>query len=164
MHIVGVDPGLNGALAVLGSDGEQAGFCAMPITGGKRPEIDGAAIATWLWHFDPINLIVVEQVHSMPKQGVASTFRFGMGYGTILGIVAANKWPLERVEPRRWKDRILAGTAKDKAAALAWTHRRFPLADLTQYNKLIKYGIADAFGLAEYGLRHVLMAPLATAI
>ena len=36
-----------------------------------------------------VNQVVIEQVSAMPKQGVASTFRFGYACGAIYGAVVA---------------------------------------------------------------------------
>ena len=47
--------------------------------------------------------IVVENVHAMPKQGVSSTFKFGMGVGIIHGVAGALRLPLTLVTPTQWK-------------------------------------------------------------
>jgi crossover junction endodeoxyribonuclease RuvC len=47
--------------------------------------------------------LVVENVHAMPKQGVASTFKFGMGVGIIHGVAGALRLPLTLVSPTHWK-------------------------------------------------------------
>ncbi len=62
----------------------------------------------------------------MPGQGVSSTFKFGQGYGSILGIAAALSIPTELVTPQAWKKVVLAGTAKDKDAAVGYCRRAFP--------------------------------------
>jgi crossover junction endodeoxyribonuclease RuvC len=63
---------------------------------------------------------VVERVASMPKQGVASTFKFGMSVGIIHGVLLSSGVPLELVTPSMWKKGMkLTGTDKDAARALA---------------------------------------------
>jgi hypothetical protein len=47
--------------------------------------------------------VYVENVHSMPKQGVKSTFTFGVQKGIILGIVLSLEKELYLVDPREWK-------------------------------------------------------------
>ena len=47
--------------------------------------------------------VVVENVHAMPKQGVSSTFKFGMGVGIIHGVAGALRLPMTLVTPNQWK-------------------------------------------------------------
>jgi len=90
----------------------------------------------------------------MPKQGLSSTFTFGKGYGMIQGIMAALGVRYELVSPQKWKGVILAGTAKDKLAAIAWCRRAYPGADLVPRGCRVAHdGISDAICIAEYGRR-----------
>lgn len=100
-------------------------------------------------------IAVMEKVGAMPKQGVVSTFRFGQGYGTILGVLGALGIRCELVTPQRWKAAILAGTARDKAAAIAWCRRAYPGVPLRRTERCTTDhdGMADALCLAEYGRR-----------
>jgi crossover junction endodeoxyribonuclease RuvC len=84
-----------------------------------------------------------------------SVFRFGFGAGLWVGILGALGIPFERVPPQAWKKAVLAGTAKDKAAAIAYCSRRFPAASLLATPRSTKPhdGLADALCLAEYGRR-----------
>ena len=50
-----------------------------------------------------VERMVVENVHAMPKQGVSSTFKFGMGVGIIHGVAGALRLPLTLVTPTQWK-------------------------------------------------------------
>jgi len=45
---------------------------------------------------------VLEKVHSMPGQGVSSSFKFGVNYGTLLGLLTALKIPFQEVSPAKW--------------------------------------------------------------
>tara|TARA_A100001201_G_scaffold143757_1_gene147281 strand:+ start:23926 stop:24378 length:453 start_codon:yes stop_codon:yes gene_type:complete len=141
---MGIDPGQTGGVAIIGDDSLAQ---VMPLTG---KQVDGAKIAFWLKTFDP-KLVVVEQVHSMPKQGVASSFKFGVSYGIVIGAVLAAGIPLQTVTPQAWKKKILAGTTRDKHAAIEFSARMFPWADLTPGAKRKPHdGIADALCLAEF--------------
>ena len=46
---------------------------------------------------------MIEQVHSMPKQGVASSFKFGRHYGFLLGVLTALGIPYQTVTPQKWQ-------------------------------------------------------------
>jgi len=67
-----------------------------------------------------VQCMVVEDVHSMPKQGVSSTFKFGMGCGIIHGVAGALRLPLTLVTPNKWKAfHRLHGPNKEASRCLA---------------------------------------------
>jgi len=67
-----------------------------------------------------VKQVVVENVHAMPKQGVSSTFKFGMGCGIIHGVCGALKLPMTLVAPGKWKAfHGLKGSDKELSRQLA---------------------------------------------
>ncbi len=128
---LGCDPGQTGCIAAL-ADGEPAGFIDMPTmprnAGGH--EINAAALAAQLRemlqaHAGAHVFAVLEQVGSMPGQGLASTFRFGQSDGVLRGVLGALGIGYLTVAPVRWKNHYgLKGQEKDAARSLAI--RRFP--------------------------------------
>jgi crossover junction endodeoxyribonuclease RuvC len=156
MVVIGIDPGLDGAVAIIHSPVEIDIFDTPTLTvvGEKsRRKYNAAAMAAIL---EPLQteqaLIVLESVHSMPKQGVASSFNFGEGLGIWKGIIAAYKLPLEMPSPQRWKKAILADQGKDKDASRYKAIQLFPsLAE--QLSRKKDDGRAEAVLLAEYGRR-----------
>lgn len=146
--VVGVDPGLTGALAILNSSAELVALVDLPVcrTPGKLAWIDGAELESLLGaHLNGRGAVaVVELASAMPKQGVASTFAFGVTFGSILSILQAWQFPLHLVKPAQWKrDLCLAG--KDKKASLYKARLLYPTADL----KLAKHhGRAEALLIA----------------
>jgi crossover junction endodeoxyribonuclease RuvC len=148
IRLVAIDPGLSGAIAIrVGS-----AVTAQPLPlAGKL--LDLAALSDIIRQAQP-TLAIVEKVHAMPGQGVTSMFTFGMGYGAIQGILATLKTPYELVTPQRWKGAILAGTTKDKNAAIAYCRRAYPDVPLVPPRCRKPHdGIADALCLLEYGKR-----------
>jgi crossover junction endodeoxyribonuclease RuvC len=152
---MGIDPGLDGAVAVILPAGAEAHVTPTiaAARGGKR-RLDAAGMLVLLERH-PIALAVIEAVGPMPKQGVVSTFRFGVGFGTWLGMLAALRIPHLAVTPHAWKKAILAGTTKDKGAAILWAQRRFPEVSLlaTARSKVPHDGLADALAIAEFARR-----------
>jgi len=143
--VVGIDPGQSGGLAVLG---EEPQAMPMPLYG---KEIDAQTIAVWLRKQAP-HLVVIEQAQSMPKQGLVSTFRFGMHFGVLIGIVETLGLPFRLVRPQVWKQQVLIGTARDKDAAIQHVRRAYPTIDLLPKGKRVPHdGIADAVCIAEWG-------------
>lgn len=115
-YFLSIDPGaVSGAYALF--------FAGKPVKVGDLPvadgQLDGAELGRMVAGMEP-EAVVVERVASMPKQGVASTFKFGMAVGIIHGVVLANEVPLHLVTPGTWKRHFrLTGTDKDAARALA---------------------------------------------
>lgn len=151
--IVGIDPGKAGGIAYIAPNGAVNGQ-PMPLVG---KEIDGHALAQELRHLGP-DTVIVEKSQAMPGQGVTSMFNYGVGFGRLLGILEALGLPYRLVTPQAWKGVVLAGTAKDKDAAIAFVRRAYPSINLTPGQKRKPHdGIADAVCIAEYGRQ--LMIP-----
>ena len=94
----------------------------------------------------------VEKCHSMPGQGVKSMFSFGGAYEGIFGLLAGLQISARIVPPQAWKKAILAGTAKDKPAAIAYCRRRWPSVSLIPEGCRVAHdGMADALCIAAYG-------------
>ena len=119
--IIGVDPGLSGAVAFLDPLRGQLNVEDMPTllaSGTGRRSVDAAGLARMLrgWRTDHA---YVEQVSAMPGQGVSSMFSFGRSYGVVLGVLAALEVPVTLVQPRVWKQALRVPAAKDGARARA---------------------------------------------
>jgi crossover junction endodeoxyribonuclease RuvC len=146
--IIGVDPGLTGAVAVLGPAGEIEHLADLPVIhDGRLAWIDGGALQTLLIETvagRPARA-VVERVGAMPRQGVASAFTFGVTFGSILAVLQARQIAIELVTPAVWKRAL--GLGSDKRASLDKARLLFPAADL----RLAKHdGRAEALLLAHW--------------
>lgn len=148
---VGIDPGLDGGIAVLGGDGMVAIRVTPVIAAGKggKRKFDIPLMRDILAESLPA-LVVIEQVGVMPGQGNVSGFNFGVGYGIWQGLFAGLGIPYQAVTPQAWKKAILGGTAKDKQAAIQHVQRRFPGVSLlaTPRSRVPHDGICDAVCLA----------------
>ena len=119
MIIVGIDPGVSGAICIL-NKGKIIELYDMPtMVDGKRnkKQVNGAEI-TNIFHKEllhEINVkIIIEHVSAMPGQGVTSMFNFGQSFGVLKGICAALKLPVYFVRPVKWKKHFnLINTEKD---------------------------------------------------
>ena len=121
-YVIGIDPGVSGAIVILQSEAcpFPVEWLRMPtIKQGKSSRVDAAAVARFLQEFD-CGHAYIEQVGSMPGQGVASTFTFGHAAGVVEGIVIGQMIPVTKVAPVTWKRRAgLVGTDKDAARSRA---------------------------------------------
>ena len=148
--VLGIDPGLKGGYALIGPGDVLAE--PFPLAGKS---LDLAELARE-WRSFELDLAVIERVHAMPKQGVTSMFTFGKTCGQIEGILAALGVPVEFVTPQAWKAAILAGTLKDKDAAVAYCRRVFPSVQLVRKGcRKASDGMADALCLAQFGKREL---------
>jgi len=94
--------------------------------------------------------ICMEQVHSMPNQGVSSTFAFGRAVGVISAVCELTRYPVHLVTPQRWKKHF--HLSADKNESLDMARYYWPEAKLN----LKRHGNkAEALLIAEY-LRHEL--------
>lgn len=124
----------------------------MLVAGEKnKRRYNTAAMAELLKDYRDV-LVILENVHSMPKQGVASSFCFGQGLGMWQGIIAALGLPLEMPSPQRWKKEILADQGKDKDASRFKAIQLFP-ALAAELSRVKDDGRAEAILMAEYGRR-----------
>lgn len=149
---VGLDPGLHGGYAVIPPVVNiECGI--MPVSGGT---IDVKQLLFYICSiYSAANMrphVIIEKVGAMPKQGVSSTFKFGMGYGQLIGMCQATNIPYTLVTPQAWKKAVLAGTDKSKEAAIAFCRREYPNVNLIPERCRVPHdGIADALCLAHYG-------------
>jgi crossover junction endodeoxyribonuclease RuvC len=125
MKIIGIDPGLSGAIAVL-EDNKVLQILDMPVMAeGKKnkKQLNSAELVRLLKENIIKNeevSIVVEQVNAMPGQGVTSMFNFGQTFGAIKGICAALNLPIFFVRPSKWKKHYeLINSSKDASRTKA---------------------------------------------
>ena len=125
MKVFGIDPGLNGAIAIL-QDKKVLSIIDMPVMAdGKKNkrQLNNAQLAEIIRKHisedDEIS-VVVEQVNAMPGQGVTSMFNFGQTFGAIKGVCAALRLPIFFVRPSKWKKYFeLINSSKDASRTKA---------------------------------------------
>jgi crossover junction endodeoxyribonuclease RuvC len=110
---MGVDPGMYGGVAFLYS--EWLDVFDIPLVG---PDVDVDELVRLIRQYGP-RLAMVERSGSMPKQGVASTFRYGMAVGCLRGAIIACGVPLHLVAATKWKAHFRIGREKELARGLA---------------------------------------------
>lgn len=155
---IGIDPGKDGALAILSDDvislaGVEGKVFIIPF--------DDRRFNTYLrcvpaWHYRNHKIVcVLEHVGAMPGQGSVSMFNFGQNFGWIRGILDAHGVPYELVRPQKWKKEF--SCTSDKNTSVAVAQRLFPDLDLRKTDKCKKPhdGICEALLMAEYARRHL---------
>lgn len=149
MLILGIDPGLSGAYAIV-DGGKLVHVADLPTMGeGARRMIDSGALADALKPMT-FDLAVIEQVGAMPGQGVSSMFRFGHAVGQAVGVVHTLGIPLKWASPGTWKRAMGLGSDKERARALAI--ETFPSLR-ARFARKADHGRAEAALIALWGAR-----------
>lgn len=112
--ILGIDPGVMGALASLADDGAVIAEDIPAVAG----EVDVDAVVRRIRELAP-RAAVIERASARPGQGVSSTFRYGAAYGAIRAACAACGVPQHLVAATTWKRHFGLDTDKEKSRALA---------------------------------------------
>lgn len=136
MLVIGIDPGQSGGISFLDENGVSA--FKMPPTEHDIAELLRATTRP--------RFAFIELVHSMPKQGVASTFTFGKSYGFLRGVLTALGIPFDDVTPKKWQTEMRCQTKGDKNVSKGAAQRLWPDIRWT-------HATADSALIAEYGRR-----------
>ena len=121
MKILGIDPGLSGAIAILDNKKVLCIFDMPVMADGKKNkrQLNSAQLVNIIRENTIDNeeiAVVVEQVNAMPGQGVTSMFNFGQTFGAIKGVCAALGLPIFFVRPSKWKKYFeLINSSKDSS-------------------------------------------------
>lgn len=152
--ILGIDPGLDGALALyqpsVGTIHEILDMPTFSLKRGKtnKREIDLDGVVQFLTtHREGISTAFIELVGPMPQQGVVSTYQFGRGVGQLEGILAAMEFNVAYLTPQKWQAHSKMRKGKDGSIKRA--RELFP--DSTTLFTKGKHGRSDAALIAWVG-------------
>lgn len=162
MRVIGIDPGLSGALALYDSALDTLDVRDMPVFELKTKRVvDEYALARivdeWSQEKAEVWLELVNAMPSIPgadgkrrSMGAQSAFAFGRGYGVVRGVCAANFLPIHDATPASWKSAMGVKGSKDegrqRATILLPAHaHHWPLKK--------HHGRADSTLIALYGAR-----------
>jgi hypothetical protein len=160
MLIVGIDPGLTGAVARMYVDDHSGKFNAavFPLA-VENKSVNADVLEAHIFGAD---VVVLEQVGTQPGWGAASCFNFGRCVGAIESVLQLSQMGggiqrILRPGPKVWKKLLLSGTKKDKDASLALARDLFPGVNLVPPGcRKQSHDFAEALLLAEYGRRVML--------
>lgn len=156
MISIGIDPGINGAVAFIdGRSGKASVFDLPRKTDVHR--LDGYALAILLRanaSAGEDQRVFVEQLHGSSGHtggaGMAQTGAMMQSVGIILGAVDCTRFPVHMVTPQRWKKSF--GLTKDKKGSLAAARQLYPQlqSDLARVKDADR---AEALLIAHWGMR-----------
>lgn len=152
MTILGIDIGVQGAIAVL-SDGELLTVHDLPALkdgpAGRRA-INAPLLAALIFKSQAVHAFV-EAVGARPGEGAVGAFAFGRSRGVIEGVLAAAGVPVTFITPPAWKRIVGLAPGRKKDASRSEAIRRWP--NHAELFKLKKHdGRAEACLIAVAGL------------
>ena len=145
--ICGIDPGLTGGIAFVANDTVLA-YRTPVLKISKKRYIDIWSAMTMIKDHKPSH-IFIEKQQAMPRQGVASTFKTGFGYGVYIGILHALGYSYTVVIPRKWKSDL--GVPSDKDLARQRATDLMPMGE-SSWSRKCEDGVAEASLIAYWGL------------
>lgn len=125
MLVLGADPGIGGALALVDlATSKLVSALDMPIMRFEtktRVAVDPRAVGDWLGENGLMpDLVVIEHQQPMPGDGKSNAFVLGVTFGAITSVMAGLGLPLHFVVPQQWKRRAaLIGKPKEQALIAA---------------------------------------------
>lgn len=149
--MIGIDPGKEGAIALLNNDPNTCLFWLLRDVAELRTTPFEDIIKAY-----GVQHAYIEKAQAMPHQGVVSMFTYGTGYGRILGWCEMLALPYTLVPPKTWTKEIHQGcTGTDaKAKSAQAVKRLFPTENLRIDGSVkLHPGLIDALLIAEYGRR-----------
>lgn len=158
---LGIDPGLDGAVAAISPNGALVSLVPTFKGKGSRRIYDVRNMAELIMNIGyearpEKRFVILEKQQAFPGQGLSSTFSIGRGFGLWEGILVGLRLPYVVVAPRKWQKEICPGKkGESKIKAIEFASRLFPGTPLRVSAKSKKphTGFADALCLAEYGRR-----------
>ena len=138
MIIIGIDPGIKGAIAFYRPQDGKLKIYDMPKLEKEngRWEVDSMGVTKLVSRYVKglaSSIAVIEDVSAMTYvdakgnkrgQGAAASFAFGKGVGQLLGVLAAHWIRVIPVKPSVWKS--LMNVSSDKSTSIALARERFP--------------------------------------
>jgi hypothetical protein len=168
----GIDPGLDGALAVIYPDGTVAFFDPPTVRvemttktrsgNQKHKSVYLPAEMLAILRGADIGFATMELTRAMPRRGpggamipmgAVSAFTSGQGYGFWEMALVALGIPYQLITPGRWKKALMADQPKTKEAVVPVASRLYPAAagSLRGPRGGTYDGRADALMMARYG-------------
>ena len=182
MIYIGIDPGLDGGIAILRDSIIE--LHKTPVIGGKDYDIQGmkeilfnltmARVVAYKPSVANLKMpesvfCTIENQISMPGQGLTSTLQTGKGFGIWLGLLAGLEIPYQVVAAISWQKKLFTGVKGNldtKAKSEVIAKRLFPTADFrkSERARFANDGLTDAACIAEYGKRTHMVGDPGTGI
>lgn len=153
--ILGIDPGLKGALAFLMPGGKIETFLMPVLKAKKGQNLDEHALARMLdARARDIEYATLESQWSRKGDSGPSAFKVGMNFGALRMLLASNFIPYQLISPQRWKR--FMGVTSDKDSSRVRASQLLPHSS-DQWRLRTHEGRAEAALIAIYGSKHPMV-------
>jgi hypothetical protein len=146
--LICIDPGKSGGL-VCKSDGQ-------PVLAVAMPETEGDVLALLReWATDPANTVaVIEEVSGFAGVGQPGSgmFKFGRGFGFLLGALQTLGVRVELVRPQKWQKAMGLGSAVNCASKVEWKNKLKAHAQRLHPGLKVTLAVGDALLILEYAI------------
>lgn len=151
---MGIDPGTNGGIAVLSSDGSVIQCHKLPDTDSGvfdliiKISLDTIEIGTRYCYLERVGGFMGDG-----RQNVASAhtmFNFGRGVGVIIGSLWASNTPYEEVMPKAWQKGIGMSPRTKVESSTQWKNRLKDEAQRLFPSENVTLAKADCLLIAEH--------------
>lgn len=153
--ILGIDPGLQGGLAVVTRDGDDGRIrlveaIDVPTEGTDAAREVSPSVLTFIQKHRPA-AAYMERAQAMPDQGASSGFIYGAAYGALRLAVRGCLVPLTRIESRAWKRAHGLPTGSEKEHSRQIAIHLFP-EGWGYFERVRDHNRAEAALIAYYGV------------
>lgn len=150
MCIIGIDPGVGGAIAAV-EDGHVTAWDMPTVEIRGKRHVDPHGLIQRLQMLPRIEMAVIEHVQGVQGTGATSAFSFGRSFGVVEGVLAGMAVPTTHVRPQAWTKAL--NVSRDKGE-----HRRVAMglwpACASLFSRVKDDGRADAALLCHWYARH----------
>ena len=156
MRVMGIDPGVTGALAVLHQDDAGAwrveavydlpAIAVKTALGKVRRHLDPVALSALLGQIGPVDRCLVERLSAPPGISGIAAYSLGATAATIATVLALSGIGAKLVSPSVWKRAM--EVPKDKNAARDFASERFGTSEF--WRRKLDHNRAEAALIALY--------------
>ncbi len=144
MNLLGIDPGVHGAIAVFSTGDRRVSVIDIPDT--------TAGLHDAIMALPPIALCMIEKPYYPKIIGTANVAKIAMAYGKVISALHFKGIPVTEVRPADWKAALNLSSAK--SASREQASLTFP-DDAAQWARVKDDGRAEAALLAWYAMGKV---------
>ena len=155
MRVVGIDPGVTGAIALVQPQKPPELWDLEVVSIGSTKQISPQGLLEMLVAWGDVDAVVMEDNRSNGNNGALANFSMGMSMGIVTGVAATLYRPFHRVKPREWQAEFGLGNIARidrKNAHRQRARELWPSMD-DSLNLVKHHNRADALLIAEWGRR-----------
>lgn len=153
--VLGIDPGKQGAIALLCNDPYTTDFWLMRDIEENRTSLE--AIIRCDKRDYQVDHVFIEKAQAFPGMSSVHSFQYAVNFGKLLGTLEQLGTPYTMIPPQTWTKAMHLGctgkTPKEKSSQAV--KRLFPkenLRNITENVRLLE-GLVDSLLIAEFGRR-----------